>query len=292
MRWQGKVPPALGPVLLVVLLGGGDPASSAENIDPAGDGHQFAWGENVGWINAEPSNDGGQGIEVTDFKLRGWFWGENIGWINASCENNGTCDTGPFGIANDGFGALTGFAWGENVGWINVSPSTCLPDPACGVRINPATGYFRGMAWGENIGWINFSSPGPEAWTVRTSWCQSTAGPPGFGPVIRVSKSAATGVLLSWTPLQSASWYDVVGGKLSSLRASRGNFSVSTDQCLTSKTVSTSSGDPSQTPGPSDGVWYLVRGSNCKGRGTYDTGQPSQIGSRDAEIAASGHDCP
>ena len=38
-----------------------------------------------------------------------------------------------------------------------------------------------------------------------------------------------------------------------------------------------------------DGVWYLVR---AQPGGSYDTGEPSQVGLRDAEIAASGNGCP
>ena len=41
--------------LLAVL---GAVVAFAENIDPGGDESQYAWGENVGWLNAEPSGDG------------------------------------------------------------------------------------------------------------------------------------------------------------------------------------------------------------------------------------------
>ncbi len=44
--------------------------------------------------------------------------------------------------------------------------------------------------------------------------------------------------------------------------------------------------------GSVDGYWYLVRGVNCKGKGTYDSGGAGQAGSRDAEIAGSSADCP
>jgi len=161
------------PILLTILLAVAGGAASAENIDPAHDDHQFAWAENVGWINAEPSGDGGPGVDVGDFQLTGWMWGENIGWISLSCQNTLTCGVSAYGIANDGHGTLSGFAWGENVGWINFGPTACASDPTCGVKIDPATGYFSGRAWGENIGWITFGSGPPEGWTVRTSWCPS-----------------------------------------------------------------------------------------------------------------------
>jgi len=54
---------------------------AAENIDPDDDGSQYAWGENVGWINLEPGGDGGPGAEVGESALIGYIWGENIGWI-------------------------------------------------------------------------------------------------------------------------------------------------------------------------------------------------------------------
>jgi hypothetical protein len=38
--------------------------------------------------------------------------------------------------------------------------------------------------------------------------------------------------------------------------------------------------------------WFLVRGANCAGKGTYNSGVPAQVGSRDAEIDASTAACP
>ena len=126
-------------------------AASAGNIDPDKDGSQYAYGENVGWINFEPSQGGG--VTVTDSAVTGKAWGENIGWINLSPATGG--------VANDGVGNLSGYAWGENVGWINFSPT------GAGVKIDPATGVFSGKAWGENIGWINFA---PNGKPIKTSW--------------------------------------------------------------------------------------------------------------------------
>ena len=40
--------------MLTVLIMGINTAS-AENIDPYDDGSQYAYGENVGWLNFEPS---------------------------------------------------------------------------------------------------------------------------------------------------------------------------------------------------------------------------------------------
>ena len=130
----------------------------AGNIDPDLDDSRYAYGENAGWINLEPSL--GPGVTVTDSMVEGYAWGENIGWINLSPVNFG-------GVVNDGTGNLSGYAWGENVGWINFAPSTS------GVTIDPATGEFSGYAWGENIGWVNLS---PTSGGVKTSWSGASDG--------------------------------------------------------------------------------------------------------------------
>ena len=125
----------------------------AENIDPYNGGMQYAYGENVGWLNAEP--DTNDGIQVASDKLTGYIWAENIGWISLSCDNTSSCATVSFGVSNDGLGNLSGYAWGENIGWINFNPNVQGDLNEYGVTID-ADGAFDGFAWGENIGWINF----------------------------------------------------------------------------------------------------------------------------------------
>jgi hypothetical protein len=218
------------------------------------------------------------------------MWGENIGWISLSCANSGSCAASSYGVANDGFGVLSGFAWSENAGWINFDPNACDPDPTCGVAVDPVTGYFHGRAWGENIGWVTFASGAPIVSTVRTSWCAGTAAPPGSGFTLSATTTGSS-VQLSWTPLPGAGWYDVVSGGLGTLHSSGGNFTVSTERCAVERVAGTSQSVADPLPNPGDGVWYIVRGANCRGRGTFDSGAPSQSGSRDAEIAASGHGC-
>ena len=136
----------------------------AENIDPNNDDMQYAYGENVGWLNFEP--DTGDGAQVAGDKLTGWVWAENIGWISLSCENTSSCGTVSFGVTNDGAGNLSGYAWGENVGWISFS---CDNTASCvtadyGVTID-ADSAFDGYAWAENVGWINF---GIDEYYVKT----------------------------------------------------------------------------------------------------------------------------
>jgi hypothetical protein len=146
--------------------------SYAENVDPDHSDSQYAYGENVGWLNAEAGGEGGEGVEVSDSKLTGYMWAENIGWISLSCENTSSCGAVDYGVTNDGRGNLLGYAWGENVGWISFS---CEHAGSCGavdygVMIDPTTGKFHGLAWAENIGWINFESKGTVPFGVTTAW--------------------------------------------------------------------------------------------------------------------------
>ena len=138
----------------------------AENIDPYDSNSQFAYGENVGWMNFEPNT--GDGVQVAPDKLTGYVWAENIGWISMSCENTSSCGTVSFGVTNDGNGNLGGYAWAENVGWISFS---CDNTSSCGtadygVTID-ADGNFDGWAYGENIGWIHLASTSPVAYKVQ-----------------------------------------------------------------------------------------------------------------------------
>jgi hypothetical protein len=143
----------------------------AENIDPDDEDSQYAYGENVGWLNAEPQGNGGPGVEVGAAELTGYIWAENIGWISLSCQNTGSCAEVAYGAEKDCIGKLSGYAWSENTGWISFS---CKNTDSCGnvdygVWIDPATGEFSGKAWGENIGWITFRSAGAEWFWVKTS---------------------------------------------------------------------------------------------------------------------------
>jgi len=152
----------------------GSMALAADNIDPSNNGSQFAWGENTGWLNAEPSGDGGPGVFVENDGLSGYLWSENMGWVSLSCLNNSTCGTRNYRVTNDGSGNLAGRAWSENVGWISFSCTNDADNCATknyGVTIDPATGEFSGRAWSENTGWISFrNTNGGASYGVTTSW--------------------------------------------------------------------------------------------------------------------------
>ncbi|MDH5576010.1 MAG: hypothetical protein OEY80_11035 [Nitrospirota bacterium] len=170
---------AVWSVALVLSLSG-SLALASDNIDPSDSGAQYAWGENTGWLNAEPGGDGGPGVFVEDDGVSGYLWSENTGWVSLSCLNNSTCGTRNYRVTNDGAGNLAGYAWAENTGWISFS---CTNVGSCatrnyGVTIDPATGQFSGRAWSENTGWISFrNQSGSVNYGVTTSW------PGGGGPV-------------------------------------------------------------------------------------------------------------
>jgi hypothetical protein len=95
---------------------------------------------------------------------------------------------------------------------------------------------------------------------------------------------------LSWSPAADAASYDVVRGGLGMLRFTDGSFDVSLTDCLAEDQPSTTLLD-GDAPQAGTGYWYLVRGANCAGSGTYDSGYAGQQGTRDAEIDASPSSC-
>lgn len=274
--------PCIAPLVLSLLVSG----ATAETIDPSGTDDQYAWAENLGWVNLEPGGDGAFGVVVSDFELTGWMWSENAGWVSLSCKNTSSCDGVDYGVHNDGAGILTGFAFGENLGWIRFDPST-----SSGVTIDPATGEFAGEAWSENGGWISFRSDGANPFRIVTSWrCDPAPGPPADRPDLVVRREGDD-VVLAWTVATSTPGVDVIAGDLDVLRSSDGDFSTATTDCL-------SNDDPDDSyralgrASASGSEWYLARAVNCGGSATFDTNGLSQIGSRDAEIALAAGSCP
>ena len=100
-----------------------------------------------------------------------------------------------------------------------------------------------------------------------------------------------SGTVLSWTSADAASGYDLSRGDLNILLSSLGDFALATQECLSNDQPERAF-DYSDAPGPGEGWWFLVRPVTPLSHGTYDSEGVSQIGGRDAEIAASGLDCP
>ncbi|MHC4498246.1 MAG: RCC1 domain-containing protein, partial [Planctomycetota bacterium] len=142
----------------------------AESIDPCDDGSQYAYGQNVGWLNFEPNQ--GPGVIVSTEQLAGYVWVPNIGWVNLLPQSHG-------GVYIDGTGKLYGYAWGANVGWINFEPNVPADSNHYGVTID-SNGVFDGWAYGQNVGWIHFQSLSPVAYKVQAEVLELTvAGPNG-----------------------------------------------------------------------------------------------------------------
>ncbi len=96
---------------------------------------------------------------------------------------------------------------------------------------------------------------------------------------------------LWWSSVGDRIGSDVLRGDLVSLRAGGGDFTASTQVCLANNLPATSL-PYTAVPGPGEAWWLLVRIVTPSGSGTYDNGGPGQVGSRDAEIAASPNACP
>jgi hypothetical protein len=116
------------------------------------------------------------------------------------------------------------------------------------------------------------------------------AAPPAGSTQLGVTRSGLTATL-SWSPLAGATSYDIVRGSLATLRSFAGNYTASVNGCLGNNSPGPTVSDTSVPPS-GDANWYLIRGVNCGGGGSYDEGVASQSGARDAEIAASSSACP
>jgi hypothetical protein len=106
-----------------------------------------------------------------------------------------------------------------------------------------------------------------------------------------VGRPDADTIRIDWAVVPTASAYDLVRGDLALLHTSGGNFTAATGACLGSDLAATTFDDETALPG-GQAYWYLARAVNCGGPASYDEGVPAQIGSRDAEIQASGGACP
>jgi uncharacterized membrane protein len=125
--------------------------------------------------------------------------------------------------------------------------------------------------------------------TLGPCQCNSSA-PTGISK-ITIGKPSAGSARIYWGAVPSATGYDLARGSLGLLQATGGDFAASSTDCLENDLTGTSR-DDADTPPASDGFWYLIRAANCGGSTTFDSGSPSQVGSRDAGIHASPSTCP
>ena len=115
--------------------------------------------------------------------------------------------------------------------------------------------------------------------------------PPGGLTTLTMIKNPDGSAVLHWGALAAAQTYDTIRGNLGTLQSCAGDFSVSTDACVDNDDSATTTAD-NAVPMSDVGFWYLVRGSNCGGAGTYNDPPGSRSASRDAGIAASPNACP
>jgi parallel beta-helix repeat protein len=113
------------------------------------------------------------------------------------------------------------------------------------------------------------------------------APPPAGATMVKATGPAA----FEWDALPGATFYQVVRGSLGTLASTAGNFTSATGQCLAAAAPDPSFLD-AVSPAAGQGFFYLVRGGNCGGKGSYESGSPAQSGLRDAEIQASAQSCP
>ena len=99
--------------------------------------------------------------------------------------------------------------------------------------------------------------------------------------------------LLHWLfPACGPGLFDVVRGDVEVLSGSGGDFTIATQECLANDIEEDFLPLFQDPDSPGEGFWFLVRSSTPGENATYDSGEASQIGSRDPEIEASPFSCP
>jgi hypothetical protein len=130
-------------------------ANAASTIDT---NNAFAYGANIGWINAR-ADGGTNGAVIGEFYCSGYIYSANVGWISLGVSNgpvNGysysNLSSNDWGVNNAGGGQLFGMAYSANVGWINFEQTFGQP----GVDLH--TGNLTGSVYSANCGWISLSN--------------------------------------------------------------------------------------------------------------------------------------
>ncbi len=144
---------------------------------------------------------------------------------------------------------------------------------------------WNGEEWG--VAWTDERDDNDEVYFAPLACCRVGAVP---GIVTGLRFKEGTKDRFGWDPAPRADAYDVLRGDLAALVSSGGDFSSAVTDCLANDIEDRSWTD--DTPAPVENLFYLVRGVNCLGPGSWDSGGPGQVESRDESIAASSHACP
>ncbi len=128
---------------IIVLFGwAASPIRAATTIDT---NNAYAYGANIGWINA--FTDGTNGAVISQFYCTGYIYSANVGWISLGSSNgpvNGyaysNITSNDWGVNNvGGSGQLAGMAYGANIGWITFEQTYGLP------QVNLLNGQLTAM---------------------------------------------------------------------------------------------------------------------------------------------------
>ena len=114
-----------------------------------------------------------------------------------------------------------------------------------------------------------------------------SATPNPAGQVLDMGDSGQVG----WVGVAGAVSYDVVFGDLGVLRSTGGDYTPAVLACLAPEDFPNAASLPG-TPAPGQGWWVLGRPVFAGGPGSYDAGEPGQVGTRDPGINASPDSCP
>jgi hypothetical protein len=141
---------------IIVLFGwAASQLRAATTIDT---NNAYAYGANIGWVNAFA--DGTNGAVIGQFYCTGYIYSANVGWISLGTSNgpaNGyaysNITSNDWGVNNvGGSGQLAGTAYGANIGWITFEQTYGLP------QVNLHNGNLTGYAYSANVGWISLSN--------------------------------------------------------------------------------------------------------------------------------------
>jgi cysteine-rich repeat protein len=122
---------------------------------------------------------------------------------------------------------------------------------------------------------------------IANGTCAGTA-PAVPGSVVGLTMSSTT---IDWPMVPGAHAYDLTIGNLNALESTGGDFTAASQGCLSAQLAPNTFDHPGTAVAPGDALFYLVRATNCSGRGTYDDAS-AQTGSRDVEIQAGPSPCP
>jgi len=245
------------------------------------------------------------------------YWTNDAGSLEIRNSVAANCSIGFHGHGHSSFSYSYSLVWGvDTVATYVVDPDD-LPTEGPGVlQANPMFTHVT-TALHDFPYFLNCTSPAvdagdanagyddlsfPPSWGGSRNDIGSYGGPSASVPLTDEERQHVTGQLLrlessgldtvlTWCNPPGATGSDIIRGDVATLASSAGGFSVATEECVINDHP-TNSFPYSGTPIIGQGFWFLVRCEGCPAQGTYDSGAPSQVGLRDAEIAASGQDCP